>query len=425
MAIAASTMAAKSRRTRTPSHTWQVKTKPWQLQPIAIAPVLAGETLRNILWQSRVVTDPIRNPLVGWHKEYYWFYVKLRDLDGRDDFQEMHLNFNKDMSGYQETANSYYYHYNNGIPYAKLCLKRIVEEYFRDEGEDWYTGAQIDSIPLAKTKHQESSALHSAILKSSLEAVDVDIDVTAGTPDTVSAKDIDEALRQYEFLRANNLTDMSYEQYLRTFGVRLPAAENHIPELLRYTAEWSYPSNTIDPTDGSAVSAVSWAITQRADKDRFFSEPGFIVGITCTRPKTYRSGQDGSIVELMDHAFNWLPAIMADDPATSLIEVTGGTGPLATVCATASTDDYILDLKDLFVRGDQFVNFALSGNDSSFVALPTADLAEKSYATSTDAANLFVDNAGTAIQIREDGVAQIAISGHVVDTTPQSGIIRV
>lgn len=417
---------AKKRATRTPTFAFQLRTKPFQLQPFAMCPVLPGETMRQILWQSRCVSDPLRNPLIGWHKEYYWFYVKLRDLDGRDDFVDMFLDFDKDLSSYEEAATTRWYNYANSIPWAKLCTKRIVEEYFRDEGEDWLTGAGIDNVPLVKTRHNEQSWLQSAILKSALTALDVTIDVNATPdPDTVSAKDISEALRQWEFLRTHGLTQMSYEDYLRTYGVRLRAEETFTPELLRYTSEWTYPTNTIDPTDGSPTSAVSWAISARADKDRFFKEAGFIVGLTCTRPKTYRSGQDGAAVGLLNNAFAWLPAILSDDPATSLREVAGGTGPLGTICATGGTDDYVVDIKDLFVRGDQFINFTVSGNDNSFVALPTADLAEKSYATSTDAANLFVDNAGSAILLKEDGIANIVIDGSVVDTTPESNMIQI
>lgn len=412
------------RRVRNPVHPWNLRTKPWQLQPCAIAPVLPGETLRNILWQARIVTDPINNPLIGWHAEYYWFYVKHRDLDGSADFVEMMLDLNKDMSSYDEAAAAPWYNYATSIPWAKLCTKRIVEEYFRDEGEHWLTGAEIDDVPLVKTKHNESSWLHSTILKSALTTLDVSIPVNATPdPDTVSARDVDNALRQWQFLREHGLTEMDYEQYLRTYGVRVRTEEQHIPELLRYTSEWSYPSNTVDPSDGSAVSAVSWAITQRADKDRFFKEPGFIVGLSCVRPKTYRINQDGAAIGLLNNAFAWLPAVLSDDPATSLRTVTGNTGPLKTILATAGTDDYVVDVKDIFMRGDQFINYTPTAALTNGISIPTTDLAEKSYAADADAHNLFVDTATNRL-IRQDGVASFQISGRLEDTTPQSGAIN-
>ena len=51
------------------------------------------------------------------------------------------------------------------------------------------------------------------------------------------------------------------------------------PELITYSKEWTYPSNTIDTTSGAARSAVSWAVQLKADKDRYFKEPGFLVGV--------------------------------------------------------------------------------------------------------------------------------------------------
>ena len=64
---------------RHPKHTFHLFTRPYQIQPFLIAPVLAGETMKNLLLQARVVTDPVQNRLIGWWQEYYFFYVKARD----------------------------------------------------------------------------------------------------------------------------------------------------------------------------------------------------------------------------------------------------------------------------------------------------------------------------------------------------------
>ena len=72
----------KGRTLRRPQHPFSLMIRPFQLQPFSIAPVLPGETLKNLLTQARVVTDPL-NPLtrvVGWWCEHYYFYVKHRDL---------------------------------------------------------------------------------------------------------------------------------------------------------------------------------------------------------------------------------------------------------------------------------------------------------------------------------------------------------
>src|SRR3546814_10510072 len=99
---------------------------------------------------------------------------------------------------------------------------------------------------------------------------------------------------QWEAMRSMQLTASTFEDWVKTFGVRVPKAEaeeSHRPELLRYIREWSYPSNTINPADGTPSSAVSWSVAERADKDRFFSEPGFLFGCAVARPKVYFSKQ--------------------------------------------------------------------------------------------------------------------------------------
>ena len=99
-----SALARTGRKTRNPVYNWNIETMPWQIQPFCLAPVLPGETMKNIKFQARVVSDPIVNPLIGWHKEYYWFYVKLRDMTGKEDFEDMMLDINKDMGAYNEAA---------------------------------------------------------------------------------------------------------------------------------------------------------------------------------------------------------------------------------------------------------------------------------------------------------------------------------
>ena len=53
---------------RRPVHTFQLRQRPFAITPFMIAPVLPGETMKNLLLQSRAVTDPIKNPLVGWSR---------------------------------------------------------------------------------------------------------------------------------------------------------------------------------------------------------------------------------------------------------------------------------------------------------------------------------------------------------------------
>ena len=61
--VTATALKPTGRRPRRPSHPFQVRHEPFQIQPFFIAPVLPGETMKNLLLQSRAVTLPLKNPL--------------------------------------------------------------------------------------------------------------------------------------------------------------------------------------------------------------------------------------------------------------------------------------------------------------------------------------------------------------------------
>jgi hypothetical protein len=80
--------------------------------------------------------------------------------------------------------------------------------------------------------------------------------------------------------------------------------------------------------------------------------------------------------------------------------------------AGTPTEDYWVDVRDLFLYGDQFVNFALTATDAGLVALPTAAM-QKKYASATDADGLFT-SASPANLVRADGVVNLTIAGTTV-----------
>ena len=51
--------ARTSRQTRRPQHRFNLKTKPYQIQPFCIAPVLPGETLTSAMLQTQSWSDPL------------------------------------------------------------------------------------------------------------------------------------------------------------------------------------------------------------------------------------------------------------------------------------------------------------------------------------------------------------------------------
>lgn len=406
-------MPQVGRKVRKPQHRFQIEHRPFQVQPFAIAPVLPGETMKNALLQSRVVTDPIRNKLVGWHIEYYLFYVKHRDLvDISATLQDMMLDLTVDVSTtYAEPANVKYNHPGGTINWVRRCTERVVECYFRDDGETALQYA-IDGLPAAAI-NVENWAQSSGL--SAVYDTEPPPELTIGTDGKINASEVNTMMQNWEFLRGNNMTDMTYEDYLRSFGISAPKVELHRPELLRYVREWSYPSNTINPTDGSAASAVSWAVSERADKDRLFREPGFVIGLTVARPKVYLKNLDGNGVGMMADALTWLPALMKEDPWTSLKKFAETKGPLAAIVTDAG--GYWVDVKDLLLHGDDFVNVARSTAGLSMVSLPSANLANKYYPALSDVEALFVGATADKQKVRQDGILTLDILGNQFDTT--------
>jgi hypothetical protein len=380
-----------------------------------IAPVLPGETLTNLQLQARAVTDPIKNPLIGWWLEYYYFYVKHRDLAERDTLMNMVMT-NASTAALNVAAKVETYHAGSAPDYTQLCLNRIVDTYFRDEGEITLAGS-IGNLPAASlssdtwldsVKAASTNPTNDPEFPGNTTRIQTD-DLIPGTTQAM--------FDQWEFMKQEKLTDLTYEDFLKTYGVTGQAVaavvDEHKPELIRYVRDWTYPTNTVEPTTGVPASACSWAVAERADKDRFFTEPGFLVGLTVARPKVYLSKQKGTGVSMLADAFSWLPAVLSNDPYTSLRQFANTAGPLQGNVTDAA--GYWVDVRDLFVYGDQFVNFSLAVSDAGLVALPTVAL-QKRYPVAADADALF-KSASPANLIRQDGVTQLSILGRLSDET--------
>lgn len=402
--------AGRTRRVRRrPKHSWQVRHQPWAIQPMLIAPILPGETLVSLQWQARVVSDPIVNPLIGWWYETMFFFCRITDLEeAPGELTEMFINPTADMSGFNATAVPEHYHYGGTIDWTGRCLTRIVEHYFRNEGEPAdATGPMIGALPAASIG-TEGSWLQSFGVTADLGEVVVD----ANADSKITAEEVEDAQMKWQLMKAAGLTKATYEDFLASYGVQTPEAEIGKPELLRFNRAWSYPANTVDPTTGAPSSAMSWSIQERADKHRFFREPGFIVGVSIARPKVYRKNQSGSAVGLMTSAMRWLPALLRDDWRHSIVDVPStDAGPL-----TGQTGGYTFDLKDLLLYGDQFIGFGTGATGAGMVALPAAG-GETRYASAADADALF-KAAAPANLVRADGIAQLQILGAQTDTTP-------
>jgi len=423
--IAVSEVAKAGRLLRRPKHPYQIKQRPFIVQPIMIAPVLPGETLKHLSFQSRAVTDPIKNPLCGWWNETMFFYVKVTDLYERDLLTEMFLNPEADLTSLDSATAVDYYHENTSsgtdINWTWLCLKRIIDCYFRSPDDDHTTGKLTGSggttnMPMARYVHQSylDSFINDAdyVTPADEELLDISAGTAGGGDDKLMVSEIEEARKRYNLALMGNLTELTFEEYCaQYYNASVPAVAANEPELLHHTREWQYPSNTIDPSNGTPRSAVSWVIKGSEDKQYFFKHPGFIVGINVVRPKVYFGNLSSSAAMLLKTAQAWFAPQLADDPFASMVKVAAGDAPV-----TSNTDAYWVDMKDLLLYGDQFVNFANTETDANLHAVPRATGGWQ-YPLTADVDSLFV-SASPANQVWTDGLVNLTILGRQTDTSP-------
>lgn len=411
-------LAPSGRVARRPNHYFQVEHRPYEIQPFFLAPVIPGETLESALLQVRAVSDPIKNPLIGGWLEHYVFYVKLTDLDDREYFKSLMLSASATLASaahYDGTGTAVAEYYKGaiiGYDYVKACLKRVTEMWFRDEDETWNSPSLSNNCPVAKATVNESW-----MQSLSLDGTEETPNPLQGPTDPVW----DDYLEQWQKMRELRLTDLTWEDWLASYGIRGADVEKpYKPELLRYSRAWTYPANTVDATTGVPSSAYSWSVTESVKKARFFKEPGFVFGVTVMRPKVYFGKQKNFAAMMLSDAYSWLPAVLRENPETSLRKFTSTQGPLA---GNVATNSYWVDVRDLLLYGDQFVNFALTEVDNNLVALPGSALTKATmrYPSTADIEGLFTSSAASGTKagrtVRQDGVIALNIKGRQVDYT--------
>ena len=399
---------------RYPKHPFLVNAVPFTAQPIMIARVLPGETLENLYLEARVVTDPILNPIIGWKKEYFFFYVKISNLMS-DAIKDMFVDpTNAEIAGMDEAANlQQTYAAKGGIDWMAKALERIVYHHFRDEDEAAATFKLADGRYIVPIR--QNSFLDSLTDKDQLSE-------GAAIAGATDAGDLDRLMDAFEMARMLTANPMSYEDFLRSYGIAVPDAEEEKPELLARFSDWQYPSNTINPTNGIPASAVSWVFKNGDRGRKFFTEPGFVVGVSVTRPKVYYGGLAGSAAGFAQRAWDWMPNYLQGIPEAALKQFAAGTGALGD--RTTDTDAFWLDMRDELLYGDQFHNVRAFDPDAAdmtagaynMVALPSTSLNWK-YPSEAMCKSMFVDAAGTAYNVKQDGYVGLSIKGVQVDYT--------
>lgn len=365
------------RKLRNPKIPFVTKQQPYEIRPFMIHPVLPGETMKSLNYQASVYSGELVNNLGGWWYEVYFFYVKHRDLVEREMLTSIHVENVTD--GALVTAASPIHYHASGINWVKMCLQRVTEEYFRHEDEAWNVATATSGLPLASISRDDwldSAQRDGAIAEGDVdqlpdEVVEEGLHADHGIPAGFEA-----AYDTWLSMRRNRLIEVDFEDYLKANGIKVPKekVDPHRPELIRYLQDWELSKPGLDVV-GNPVGTVSWKLQERADKDRFISEPGFLFGVSVARPKIYIN-QAGTASGMMNDAFTWLPALLRDNPETSLKQITD-TQAAALLPDYAGSEGVWFDVRDLLLYGEQYlggVDFAGLSGIVPGLAVPDADL---------------------------------------------------
>jgi len=403
-----------ARGTRRPHHSFYVEAPPFSLQPFAIAPVLAGDTLKSHSLNVRVLTNAITNRVSGWWFETWLFYVRLLDLPTWSDMQSAVVDPADPLTGQNLAVTDWLHHRNANYPsFAHQALQVCTRAYFRDEGEAWDAALDAAGRPKIATKQHGW-----------WDSVKNDTVVGPATGDD----EWEENWSIYQKMRAAKLTTMTYREFLAQSGVRVPpqleepVEDYRIPELLRHTQDFAQPvltSLTSGSSAGNIVANCQWTIADRGDSKRAFAEPGFILGLMAVRPKVFFSTARTAAVDIIcSEAEGWMPSEYESDPHMRLEEETGSTvAGAATGPIHNSTATYWWDRADLFLQGDQFTSLAdsvMGGGAAvkglrNIVDLPTAD--NQRYPSDSNIVNMFADT--VAGVYNADGILNLSIASRI------------
>lgn len=401
----------KTRVPRRPKHTFHIKTYGYEISPFMFAPVLPGETLKNLLLQTRCVSVPLESTLIGHWLEHYFFYVKLTDLDDYEDIKTMLMDATAASVTTEGADNQYLFAKSGAIAWQQMCLDRIVAEYFRDEGDAESVVGSTTGLPFAYM--DKSGFMDSFILDSAIQTDNINTDTA-----DMEFDEFEKEFATYQMMRQNQLTELDFYEWLGSFGVRVSDDERpRKPELIRFFRDFSYPTNTVSG-DGSINTQMSWSVQGRADKDRFFKEHGFIVGVTVQRPKIYLGHQVQSAISLLDGALAWLPANLKEQTHISLQQINSGDAKSpfeSTLITGTGTADYWLDVRDLFVHGDMFQNMGTITASEHHVDCYSNSFHGKKYPKESDI--LALGASTTNLSYEHDGVVSLNIMGTQQDYT--------
>lgn len=404
----------RTRKKRSPQFPLAGTLMPFGLYPLWATPVLPGETLNMAEMKYRLISMPVKHPLAGAWFETWTVFVSLTDMD--DNFATMFISEDVSPTPYLAAADQPRYFTKQGqVQYLKLAMDRIVQTYFRDEEEPLWNTRTIDGVHMAGRPNWDwaqnlmfqPAGMDPALLPSAMPE--------------------DGTLTPLEIMKMAGMSEITYEKYLMQYGVAQKEAvkQARLPEILRYTRDWTTPTNTIEPSNGRPSSAWAWSGTIKAEKPKRFDEPGFVVTIGCVRPKMFDPTLRGSMIGELWGFADFFPVYNLADPAAG---IKGLDSSHKVLHLPAGTDPIIYDHRDLLAHGEAFVNNWTGPYDLPSITTRTlADGTEypdmrSKYPSVANIQSLFVESdeaqpQSSRMLLYYEGIASAEITGHVVDTT--------
>lgn len=423
----------QGRRQRRPKHTFNVRHIPYVIQPFMIAPVRPGETLVDMKATASAYSAPLASRNTGGWLEHMWFYVPVTAMPDATTIMNEFVDETQALTSLTTSANAQYYYkgVTGSANWVDQCMRAVIAEYFRGDTEDGIREAwDAFTISQGGVNMPIAGVVNDGMLDSLMLVSELPTDSSAPTEDAYlgTLDGLDAKRRAYDRLRLMGFRELTFEEWLETQGINVPKTQEvhtreAVPELLRHHKSFAMPANAIDPTDGSAASALVFKKEMEAKKDYLFKVPGFILGVTVARFKTYHGRQYSNAASAIFDATGFLPKIEEfreeDALALGLVNATGiavTQGPFSSGVADATSPSgaYMYDLLDLYFRGDQFVN-ELAATDAGIVALPTAGLQTR-YPTLTMVNGFFAASATDADRmIFQDGRCDLTIMSDLRD----------
>lgn len=396
----------KTRVTRRPNFPFAGIMRPYGLYPIWAHPVLPGETIQSISQKSRVIGMPVLHPLAGAWLESWLVYVKFTDID--PDLGQSFISDTYPTTGWTAAAHSERFFVRAGqVDWIRRATEAVHRAYFIHDNE---TPRTIDGVPMVKLNNV--SWYQNMIFEPADQAVP-----------TSDASTLHEHLQGWMMLQQMQMTELTYEKYLETYGVRPASPRRGDPEILAFQRSWTQPTNVINPTNGTPASAWTWVGDFTLEKPKLMTEPGFVLCLSAVRPKLFQAHIQASLIGNLWGFSDWFPSYTLQDPTAGVRELEKNDPVFASGATDAGTEKLLYDHRDLLNHGEQFVNTSthpyrlpVSTGLSVRTGKEPEDLRGE-YPTVADIDALFTGSTPATRLCYYEGIAHAVVSGHVTDTT--------